>query len=161
MSVQAIVWVLENSESRLGPRHVLLSIANHADREGCNAFPSIPTIAKESNLSEREVHYCLPVLVELGELEIVRGAGPRKCHVYNLAKMKGAKFAPVQNPAKRGAKSGSAIRKNRPKPSITPYSPPLQKGKPGCSRCFGTGWHSSISRPGVEVTCECVEEQSA
>jgi hypothetical protein len=159
MSVQAIVWVLENSESRLGPRHVLLSIANHADREGCNAFPSVATIAKESNLSDREVQICLPILVELGELEIIRGVGPRGAHIYSLCKMRGAKISPVKNSSLRGEKSGSAIRKNRPEPSLTPYSPPFKnQANPKCSHCGGTGWRASMSRPGITVLCDCVPE---
>src|SRR5690348_2532602 len=87
MSVQAMGWVFENSESRLGPRHVLLSIANHADRYGRNAFPSVRTIAHEARLSPREVQYAIPILVDLGELLSQRGAGPGGANLYSLPKM--------------------------------------------------------------------------
>lgn len=100
MSVQAISWVLENSESRLGPRHVLISIANHADRLGKNAWPSVATIARESRLSEREVQYALRDLVKLGELKVERSAGPKGTNLYSLTLMQ--EFAPrkVCTPAK-------------------------------------------------------------
>jgi len=87
MSVQAMSWVLENSESRLGPRHVLISIANHAKADGTGAWPSIQTIAREARLSEREVQYSLKILESLGELAIGSGAGPKGCNLYSLPKM--------------------------------------------------------------------------
>lgn len=98
MSVQALTWVLENSESRLGPRHVLISIANHADRLGKGAYPSIRTIAREARLSEREVQYAIPVLVKSKELSVEKGKGPGGTNVYSLPRMRrGAKFAGAQS----------------------------------------------------------------
>jgi hypothetical protein len=94
LSIQAIAWVFEHSESRLGPRHVLLSIANHADQFGRNAWPSVSTIMHETRLSEREVQTSTKMLVELGELSLRKNAGPRGTNVYALVKMphqKGAK----------------------------------------------------------------------
>ena len=79
MSVQAMTWVLEFSESRLGARHVLISIANHADRTGRNSYPSVRTIARESRLSEREVQYAVPDLVKLGDLYVERTLIPGAC----------------------------------------------------------------------------------
>ena len=87
MSVQAITWVLEQSDSRLAARHVLISIANHADREGKNSWPSVETIAFESHLSKREVQRSFKILTESGELEVETGAGPRGTNRYSLPKM--------------------------------------------------------------------------
>ena len=72
MSVQAISWVLEHSKARLGARLVLLSIANHANGEGENAWPSVSRIADEAGMSPRQVKNLLPELERLGELEIAR-----------------------------------------------------------------------------------------
>ena len=94
MSVQALSWVFEHSESRLGARHVLLSIANHAKSDGSGAWPSVQTIARESRLSEREVQYAFKELEVLGELERRMGAGKNGTTIYSLPKMRGAKFAP-------------------------------------------------------------------
>lgn len=77
ISIQAISWVLEHSRSRLGPRHVLISIANHADRLGNNAYPSLETIGLEARLTSRQVARALPLLVALGELEIFHAAGQK------------------------------------------------------------------------------------
>jgi hypothetical protein len=60
VSVQAMSWVLDYSPAQRGDRLVLISLANHADRDGANAFPTVPTIARESGaLSERSVQYAL------------------------------------------------------------------------------------------------------
>lgn len=87
MSIQAITWVIEQSESRLGPRHVLISIANHARPDGTGAWPSIATIAHEAKLSEREVQRSLRTLALLGELEVYDGLGPHGTHYFVLKKM--------------------------------------------------------------------------
>lgn len=50
MSVQAMSWVLEESETRGEERLVLLSIANHASMDDGHAWPSIGQIAKEANV---------------------------------------------------------------------------------------------------------------
>lgn len=87
LSVQAISWVLEHSESRLGPRHVLISIANHAKSDGTGAWPSVSTISRESRLSEREVRYALRELEKSGELRTRQGKGPLGCNLYSLPMM--------------------------------------------------------------------------
>lgn len=84
MSWQAVTWVLENSESQLGSRLVLLSIASHANREGRSAFPSIDTISKETLLCRREVVYCVQALEESGELRVKRGIGRGNPNSYEL-----------------------------------------------------------------------------
>lgn len=84
LSVQAISWVLEHSESRLGSRHVLISIANHAKADGTGAWPSVSTISRESRLSEREVRYALRDLEKSGELKTQKAKGPRGCNLYSL-----------------------------------------------------------------------------
>lgn len=89
MSVQAMSWVLNESSSTLGSRLVLLSIANHADAKGMNSWPSIPTIACESHVSERQVQRCLRELERIGELQIDRGEGYKGSHRYQLIRMKG------------------------------------------------------------------------
>lgn len=75
MSVQAMSWVLDHSESTLAARLVLLSIANHADSEGRNAFPSQATIGREARVSERTVRRCVDELVAIGELAVKHHRG--------------------------------------------------------------------------------------
>lgn len=95
MSVQAVSWVLERSEAHLGARLVLLSIANHADRQGCNAWPSVSTIALEAHMSARQVQRCMRELVQIGELTIDANAGFNGTHRYTLSKMQGDNLSGV------------------------------------------------------------------
>ena len=59
MSVHVTSWVLRNSGAKLGDRLVLLALADKAEADGTNARPSVPTLAEESRLSERQVQRCL------------------------------------------------------------------------------------------------------
>src|SRR5690606_34671307 len=81
---QAMTWVLTYSEARLGDRLVLLSIANHANSYGDEAWPSIDTLAEESRMSARQVQRAIQRLQKTGELEVHRGAGPNGTHRYRL-----------------------------------------------------------------------------
>lgn len=70
MSVQAMSWVLDHSESELASRLVLLAIANHCDSVGRNAWPSQEKIADEAHVSVRTVKRCVVTLSEMGELTV-------------------------------------------------------------------------------------------
>lgn len=125
-----MAWVLDSSKSRLAARLVLLSIANHADAHGFQAWPSIPTIAREAHVSERQAQRAILELACMGELLVCLQGGPGKSNAYRVV-MGGDKLSPggVTNPTIGGDKSGGAIRKNRPEPS-KPINPPtpLKKG---------------------------------
>lgn len=75
MSVQAMSWVFDHSESELAARLVLLSIANHCDAHGRNAFPSQELIAEEAHVSVRTVKRCIVALAEAGELTVENRKG--------------------------------------------------------------------------------------
>ncbi len=84
MSVQAMSFVIDNSKHKGSYLLTLLMIANHAHADGTGAYPSVPTLAKETRMSERGVRYCLQVLKDSGELEVFRDAGPRGCNLYQI-----------------------------------------------------------------------------
>lgn len=98
--MQAVVFVLEHSDAEGGERLVLISIANHADRTGDNAFPSYSTIAHESRMTRRNVITCVKALERSGEIEVrrekVMGRLPR--NVYRLVGMTGEKSSPLLKP---------------------------------------------------------------
>lgn len=75
MSVKAMQWVWEHSRSGGNLRLVLLAIADSADHDGDNAWPSVATIAAKCSLSERTVQRAIQVLEEMGELVVARQAG--------------------------------------------------------------------------------------
>ncbi len=111
MSLKAMVWVLEESEAKLGDRLVLLTLAEHADDDGQDAFPSVATISRKTRLSERAVHYALRSLEDAGR--IARdGKGPHGTTNYRLI-MGGADPAGVQSTTASTADSA-------PEPSLEP-----------------------------------------
>jgi Helix-turn-helix domain len=87
LSVQAIAWVLEESESKLAARLVLLSIANHAKADGSNAWPSLDQLALEAGVTRRHAIRCIRELEDLGELGVRRNKGPSGTNRYDLTKM--------------------------------------------------------------------------
>jgi len=68
MSIEIMVNVLHNSKATGRAKLILLGIANHQGENG--AYPSIATLAKYANCSERSVKRDLKELEELGELFI-------------------------------------------------------------------------------------------
>lgn len=100
MSVQAISWVLENSEAHLGERLVLLAVANHARADGTGAWPSVKQIAIEAHVSERHVQKCLRVLEDAGELATEHRGGPHGTNLYHLPKMPPGKLTPGKSGTK-------------------------------------------------------------
>lgn len=121
MSVQALSWVFDHSESRLAARHVLIAIANHTDKYGNNSWPSVATIAKESKLSEREVQRCFLELEAMGELKILKGKGFRGHHLFSLPMMAGGdKLSPLET--SEGVTSGpegvTSGPRNKEEPSL-------------------------------------------
>jgi hypothetical protein len=87
MSVQALAWVFDHftgwCEARgmdpsAGQRLVLLSIANHADKEGRNAWPSTATICGEAAVSKRTAETAIRWLEDGGVIlrEVNRGGLP-------------------------------------------------------------------------------------
>jgi hypothetical protein len=72
MSIEAISWVLNRAPIPADRRDasslamVLIGLANHADPEGCNAFPSVATLVRYTRLSERSVQNALRALEKLG-----------------------------------------------------------------------------------------------
>lgn len=127
LSVQAISWVLEHSESRLGPRHVLISIANHAKSDGTGSWPSVQTISHEARLSEREVRYALRELEKSGELQTLKGAGPHGCNLYSLARMKrfphGGQSLQGQKRTIGGQNRAKKVSDFAPEPSFNRHKP--------------------------------------
>jgi len=75
MSIQDVAIVLNNSQAQGRAKLVLLGIANHAD-DNRVSWPSIATLARYANASERSINRDLVALVELGELEIVKNGAP-------------------------------------------------------------------------------------
>jgi hypothetical protein len=132
MSVQALSWVLDSSNSTYGARLVLLSIANHCDKFGTDAWPKIETIALESHLSVREVAYAIKDLISLGELTVEKGKGRKGKNLYSLTKLS-AKFAGDDQfrPATNDTSTCKPCSPIKEEPSLTAQTlrPPSSDGK--------------------------------
>lgn len=62
-----MTWALEQQRVTDAPaRHVLLCLANYAGPDGCGAFPSTATLARDTGLSERTVRAKLDALQAMG-----------------------------------------------------------------------------------------------
>lgn len=77
-------WVWNHSSARDGQLLVLLAIADNANHEGDNAFPSIAELSRKSRLSERGVRYALRGLEEAGCVVTSPQAGPGGCNRYRV-----------------------------------------------------------------------------
>jgi hypothetical protein len=93
VSVQALSWVLEESQASGHARLVLLALANHASSRGHNACCGFHTIGREAKVSRSTVIRCLDELEALGEVLIypqkgVQGRGG-KTNRYELPQMAG------------------------------------------------------------------------
>lgn len=73
MSVEKISLVLNHSKARGTQKLVLIGIANHHGDEG--AWPSVATLARYANLSERRVQQTIRELESMGEIRIEKNAG--------------------------------------------------------------------------------------
>lgn len=124
MSIQAVAWVLENSEATLADRLVLIAIANHADARGWNAWPAVPQIALEARVDRATVFRALTSLEATGEVVIERRAG--RSNIYGIAALMGSQSATGRGSqdATGGVANGHKRGRNlRPEPSVTVIEP--------------------------------------
>jgi len=132
MSVQAMGWVIDHSRHKGNAFVVLLMIANHASHEGDSCWPSIPTLAHEARVTERQVFRVLLVLESSGELRIERHKGRgnhnnyflpayqqwvTKCQVFTNTENLTSETENMTFETLKPDITGSAIRKIRPKPA--------------------------------------------
>lgn len=78
MSIQVMNAVWEHSKSDGRARLVLLAIADHQGELG--AWPSLKTLAKMANASERSVQRDIDYLQQIGELEVHYQQAPTRNH---------------------------------------------------------------------------------
>ncbi len=124
MSVQALAWVLEHAEARLGARLVLIALANHAHDDGSNAFMSQETIAAEARLTDRQVRRCLKELEASGEI-IRTGRTPHGVIVWQVTLQKCPPGQDVHGHPRPSARTNRAksVHKMSDKPSVNRHEP--------------------------------------
>ena len=83
MSIEVMSQVLNHSKATGRAKLVLLGIANHQGDQG--AWPSIATLARYANASERSVKRDIQELIDLGELRVeINGAPGQAQYKPNL-----------------------------------------------------------------------------
>lgn len=156
MSVQALSWVFDEVRG-LSPvqRLVLLSIANHADKYGDNAWPSIATIGEETDIARRNtVKDALRALRDEGwiEVEVNQGGDHRvpadkRPNLYRLPRMHGGAVGvpPTSSGGAADAARGGTSRSNGGAVGDpqTVHEPPNlnddQAAIDGCEQCDKNG----------------------
>lgn len=87
--------VMDSSQATGMTRLVLLVIANHETEER-GAFPSVHTIGREANCSDRAVQDAITRAKQMGELDVSYRSGPNGTNVYRtLCGTRGAAPLPV------------------------------------------------------------------
>jgi hypothetical protein len=104
MSIQAMTWAFKQRHiADPMQRYVLLCLANYAGEEGCNAFPSVARLGRDSGLSERTIQRALHALEEGGVIKrgnqevaaaYIKDEGKRPT-VYDLIFRTGVTQSPV------------------------------------------------------------------
>lgn len=125
MSLPASSWVIKESRSRGSSRLVALILADHAHKDGGGAYPSVPTIARETRLSDRQVQRALVNLVSLGELDIAHGVGPHGTNVYSFPLMR--------------EQSGLGVTTLSPRQDVTPQRIGVPSETPGVTPTANKG----------------------
>lgn len=81
MSVESLALVLHHSRAKGTDKLVLVGIANH-DGDG-GAWPTIATLARYANTTERSVQRSLSKLVDLGEIAVhLQAGGLGNLHIW-------------------------------------------------------------------------------
>lgn len=86
MSIQAISWVLDHSESEGFARLVMIVLANHYSSGTSRCNPGHRAIAEEARISRSAVTAQIRKLVELGEIEVVDNGTSHQSAEYRLTK---------------------------------------------------------------------------
>lgn len=84
MSIKVMNWVWEHSDAAGNERLVLLAIADNADDDGSNAWPSRATLAAKTLLDERTVRRIIKRLEAAGRLRVESGNGRTHSNRYTV-----------------------------------------------------------------------------
>ncbi len=129
MSIRCIQWVWDHSKASGTDMVVLQFIANCANEEGDNAYPSIATLAIKARVKVRAVQRSISYLVSIGELEVDEGAGRNGTNMYRIP-MRVQNDTPVENDTPPVSNSTPPpLSKTTPKPLLEPSK--NQIGKSG------------------------------
>ena len=123
-SVEALAWVFRHSASRLGTRLVLLALADFAQADGRDAFPSVATLAANAGVSKRAARSSLRRLEQTGEI-VRTGTSDHGTIVYALRLGGAAESAGAAgSDTKGGQKTTADVSSTSANPSFNPSEEP-------------------------------------
>lgn len=98
MSTRVTTWVFDHSPATGNDRLVLFAIADEADDDGTNAYPSVDRIARKARVPKRTTLRCLQRLEEAGQLIVNRPATKGRGHfnTYVVVMRNDATVAPTE-----------------------------------------------------------------
>ncbi|MCI0560407.1 MAG: helix-turn-helix domain-containing protein [Nitrososphaera sp.] len=102
MSIKIMNEVWKYSTAKASDLLVLLSIADSANEETREAFPSIKQISNKTRLSSRQVQYSLRRLEKSGELKTVFEGGTKRRNLFTISYLRAQ---PLQGAEDAGCKS--------------------------------------------------------
>lgn len=118
-------WVWDHSPTTGSDRLVLLAIADSADHDGTNAWPSVATIGKKTRLSEATVHRCIGRLKKDGAITVEPQAGgtaamraDRRPNLYGVVMATGS-----QSDTPDGVSPGAATGSHPARDGVSPVTP--------------------------------------
>lgn len=170
-------WVYEHSPATGNDRLVLLAIADEADDDGTNAYPSVDRIAHKARLNKRTTMRCLERLEADGGLIVhrpeKRGRGHFNTYMVVMVdrSVKGDRVAPIpegQTSAQNGAtdpeekarKGDTKARKGAPQGCTRPTDP--QTHRPEGANAPDSSTQSRVAPAGStppEPSSETVEAE--
>lgn len=92
LSISWMTFAWKDGPADSNERYVFLALADNANDEG-QAFPSLPTIAEKTRLSESTVRRSIAALEKGGWLTVIRGRGAGIRSKYTLQKVSGRKVS--------------------------------------------------------------------
>lgn len=84
MSIKVMSLVWDHSDAKGSALLLMLALADFADEDGVNIFPSVGTVAKKCRMTPRNVQILLHRLTASGELTIEPMAGPHGTNQYRV-----------------------------------------------------------------------------
>lgn len=143
MSIRVMSWVLDESTATGNDRLVLIAIADEADDDGRNAFPSMDRIARRARINRHTAMRAIKRLEDLGELEVTRPETTGRGHhnTYRILTGKGSEVAPFQEGRGTARKSAEGRAQERPNPQTPrPTDPTARDGALPLGASFEDWW---------------------
>lgn len=160
MSIKVMTRVWEHADCKGSELLVLLAMADFADDEGGNVFPSVATLAAKARLAERSIQYILRRLEGRGFIEMEEAERQHQARRYRVVvagpgvqSLHPSETPGVQDETSRGAESGhSGVQMVAPKPSEEPPEEPSDSIDPDFAALEGealAAWNDLAGRCGL------------